>query len=70
MNRPRRLAAAKIGFVLCTALFGALTGCIHPQHGPPRAYVSPPQVEASVLVGLPGVEIRAEGDFYKPLTPV
>jgi hypothetical protein len=32
--------------------------------------VSPPQVEASVLVGLPGVEIRAEGDFYKPLTPV
>ena len=70
MNRCRRLATGKIGFVLCTALFGALTGCIHPQPGPPpRAYVSPPRVEASVSVGFPGVEIRAESDFYEPLSP-
>jgi hypothetical protein len=59
----------KIGFVLCSALLGALTGCVYAQRGPPGVYVPPPQVEPSVSVSLPGVEIRAESDFYEPLTP-
>ena len=53
MNRTNRLAG-KIGFVSCTALLGALTGCIGyvdgPRHG--GVYVQPPsvQVEAGVVV--------------------
>ena len=53
MNKTKRLGG-KIGFVLCTALLGALTGCIgyvdRPGHG--EVYVQPPsvQVEAGVVV--------------------
>ena len=53
MNRTKRLGG-KLGFVLCTALLGALTGCIgyvdRPGHG--EVYVQPPlvQVEAGVVV--------------------
>ena len=68
MKKTKRLAG-KIGFGLCMALLGALTGCFYAQPGPPGVYVSPPPVEASVAVGFPGVEIRAESDFYEPLTP-
>jgi hypothetical protein len=53
MNRSRRLAAGQIGLVFCAGLFGALTGCTSAQPQPPRAYVSPPPVEASVSVGYP-----------------
>ncbi|MBI3852249.1 MAG: hypothetical protein HY298_18485 [Verrucomicrobia bacterium] len=83
----------KMGFVLCTALLGALTGCTTyvDQPGsrgayyqepprprevyapppaayvpPPPAYVPPPAVEVDASVGF---GIRAESDFYEPLTP-
>jgi hypothetical protein len=53
--------AGKIGFVLCTALLGALTG--YTTYGQPS-------VSVGVSVPLPAVEIRAESDFYEPLTPL
>ncbi|MGA3285642.1 MAG: DUF6600 domain-containing protein [Verrucomicrobiota bacterium] len=53
MNKTKRLAG-KIGFVLCSALLGCTT------YGQPSV---------SVGVVLPSVEIRAESDFYEPLTP-
>jgi hypothetical protein len=59
MNRTRRVCG-KIGFMLCTALLGALTG--YTTHGQPS-------VSVAVSVPLPSVEIRAESDFYEPLTP-
>jgi hypothetical protein len=46
--------------MLCTALLGALTG--YTTHGQPS-------VSVAVSVPLPSVEIRAESDFYEPLTP-
>ena len=75
MNKTRRLATFKIGFVLFTALLGALTGCTtyveqpRPREvyvPPPVAYVPPPAVEVEASVGF---GIRAESDFYEPLTP-
>jgi hypothetical protein len=51
MNKTKR---SKIGFVLCAALLGALTGCVgyvdEPRHG--RVYVEPPSVyvESGVVV--------------------
>jgi hypothetical protein len=59
MNQTERLAG-KIGFVSCAALLGALTGCIG---------YGQPSVSVGVSVPLPSVEIRAESDFYEPLTP-
>jgi hypothetical protein len=46
MNKTRRLVIDKIGFVLSTALLGALTGCIGYVEGPPQArvYEQPPPV--------------------------
>jgi len=55
-------------FVFCAALLVALTGSIYAQPGQPGVFVVPPQV-ASVSVGLPGVEIHVESDFYEPLAP-
>jgi hypothetical protein len=46
----------KTGIVLCSALLGYTT------HGQPS-------VSVEVSVPLPSVEIRAESDFYEPLTP-
>ncbi len=67
MNKTKRVTTSKIAFLLCTALLGALTGCVGYVHGPrhERVYVPPPAVEvaASVEFG-----IRAESDFYEPLT--
>ena len=60
MNRTRRVGG-KIGFMLCTALLGALTG--YTTYGQPS-------VSVAVSVPLPSVEIRAESDFYEPLTPL
>jgi hypothetical protein len=60
MNKTKRLGG-KIGFVLCGALFGALTG--YTTYGQPS-------VSVGVSVPLPSVEIRAESDFYEPLTPL
>jgi uncharacterized protein DUF6600 len=68
-NPLKRMKCSRVGFVFCGALIGMFTGCINAQPEPPRAYAPPPQVEASVSVGLPSVEIRAESDFYEPLTP-
>jgi hypothetical protein len=59
MNGTKRLGG-KLGFVLCTALLGALTG--YTTYGQPS-------VSVEVSVPLPSVEIRAESDFYEPLTP-
>ena len=59
MNKARNLAAGRIGFVLCAALLGALTGYV--------SYAQP-SVLVGVSVGLPSVQIRAESDFYQPLT--
>src|ERR1039458_10242 len=59
MNGTNRLGR-KIGFVLCTALLGALTG--YTTYGQPS-------VSVGVTVPLPSVEIRVESDFYEPLTP-
>jgi len=56
MNKTKCITG-RSEIVLCAALLGALTGNIQAQ------------VEASVSVRLPGVEIRAESDFYEPLTP-
>src|ERR1041384_4931191 len=67
-----------IGFVSGAALLGVLTGCVGyvdgPRHGyayaaPPPVYMQPPSVEVEASVGAVGVSIRAESDFYEPLTP-
>lgn len=70
--------ATKIGFVLSSVFLG-VTGCTTDVQQPPRrvvyeplappvVYVPPPRVEAAVAVRFPDVEIRAESDFYEPLT--
>jgi hypothetical protein len=59
MNKTKRLGG-KLGFVLCAALLGALTG--YTTYGQPS-------VSVGVSVPQPSVEIRAESDFYEPLTP-
>jgi hypothetical protein len=51
----------KLGIVLCGALLGTLTG--YTTYGQPS-------VSVAVSVPLPTVEIRAESDFYEPLTPL
>jgi hypothetical protein len=53
MNKTGYLAN-KLGFALCTALLG------YTAHGQPSV---------SIAVSAPGVEIRAESDFYEPLAP-
>ncbi len=68
MNKADHVAA-RVGTVLFGAVLLALTGCIYSRPEPATVYVAPPHVEAAVSVGLPGVEIRAESDFYEPLTP-
>ena len=67
MNKTRFLTGRN-QFVLWLAFFGALTGRLYAQPEPPGGFGAPPQVQASVSVALPGVEIRAESDFYEPLT--
>ena len=46
MQRTRRVAGGKIGFVICTVLLAALTGCVgyvdRPGHG--QVYARPPSV--------------------------
>ena len=71
MNKNRRLGTGKIGFVLCTALAGALTGCIghmdEPRHA--RVYAQPPPVyvESGVVVQpeyvyYPGYQVYYSGN--------
>jgi uncharacterized protein DUF6600 len=55
MNNTKHLVAL-IGFVLCGGLPGYTT-------------YAQPSVAVEVSVPLPSVEIRAESDFYQPLTP-
>jgi hypothetical protein len=62
MNRTQRLAG-KFGIVLCSALLG-YTVCAQPSVSVGVSVPLP-----SVEVVLPSVEIRAESDFYEPLTP-
>jgi hypothetical protein len=77
MNGTRQ-PTGKMGFILCSAAIMALTGCttyveqpartvyvpqpLPEQPAPSPAYVAPPP-EAPVVV------IRAENDFYEPLSP-
>ena len=64
MTRTKRLTD-KVGFVFCSALVVALTGCTtyvdQPRY---REVYVPPAPEESSYVG-----IRAESDFYEPLSP-
>jgi len=77
MNQTRQLVAGKIGVVLCTAVFGALTGCTtyveqpRPRevYVPPPVYVEPASVQVRASFGSVGVVIRSEDDFYEPLSP-
>jgi hypothetical protein len=62
-NKIRHLAAGKLGIVLCSALLGYTT------YGQPSVSVEVSVPLPSVQVVLPSVEIRAESDFYEPLTP-
>ena len=79
MNKTQR-SHAGLRFVLCTALVGALTSCTtyvdqprsygrYYQQPPPPVYVPPPAVQVEASFGSSGVEIRAESDFYEPLSP-
>lgn len=54
-NRTKRLAGM-LGFLCCVALPGLTT-------------YGQPSVSVGVAMPLPGVQIRAESDFYEPLTP-
>src|SRR5713226_2070748 len=83
MKTTKHLATRKLGFVLFTALLGVLTGCVgyvdqprarggYYQQPPPPSevvYVQPPAVQVEASDGSVGVSIRAESDFYEPLTP-
>src|ERR1041385_2664300 len=55
MNKTKRLTG-KLSIVLCSALLGYTT-------------YGQPSVSVGISVPLPSVEIRAESDFYEPLTP-
>ena len=59
MNKTMRLGG-KLGIALCGALLGALTE---------YTTCGQPSVSVGISVPLPAVEIRAESDFYAPLTP-
>ena len=83
MNGTKRISG-KLKILLGSALLGGLAGCTtyvdqpgpraeyYPPppprevYAPPVAYVPPPAVEVEVAVGF---GIRAESDFYEPLTP-
>ena len=62
MNKTKCLAG-KIGLVVCSALLGCTS------YGQQAVSVGVGAPLPSVEVRLPGVEIRAESDFYEPLTP-
>ncbi len=68
LNKNKYLTAG-IEFVSGAAVFGALIGCAHAQPDSPGAYSAPPQAGASISFSFPGVQIRAESDFYEPLAP-
>jgi len=55
MNKTKRLIGM-LGLVLCGALPGYTT-------------CGQPSVSVGVRMPLPAVEIRAESDFYEPLSP-
>ena len=66
MNKTRQAAIGKIGFVLCAALAGALTGCIgyvdRPRGGevysePPSVYVDSGPVVQPEYVYYPGYQV-------------
>src|SRR5580765_3312518 len=82
MNKPGQFFTGKIGFVLGTALLGALAGCTtyvdqprahggyyREQPSAREVYVPPPAVQVEASVGSVGVVIRTEDDFYEPLNP-
>ena len=71
MNTTRRFATGKIGFVLCTALLGVLTGCVgyvdEPRHA--RGYAPPPPVYVESRVAVqpeyvyyPGYQVYYSGN--------
>jgi len=67
MTTTKYFSAGKVGFMVCSSLLGVLTGCVYAQEPPRVVYAEAPRVEAVVVVS-PVVEIRAESDFYEPLT--
>ena len=83
MQQTKRLAIKKLGFVLFTALLGALSGCVghldqpqvrggyYQEPAPPReeVYVQPTAVQVEASDGSAEISIRTEDDFYAPLTP-
>jgi hypothetical protein len=71
MNKTKRLAARRLGFVIAAALLGALTGCIGYVDRPPQArvYAPPPPeyVESAVVVQdsyvyYPGYQVYYSGN--------
>jgi hypothetical protein len=64
MNETRHSATGKIGLVLCTALLGALTGCVGYGGGPPHenVYVEPPSTFTYVNNGV----VAPPGYIYYP----
>src|ERR1044071_5615268 len=82
MSKTRSLTG-RIEFVLGTALFGTLTGCVGYVDQPraPGAYyeaqprpreevlAQPASVQVEASDDSAGISIRAESDFYEPLTP-
>src|SRR6185295_5911054 len=65
------LSGRTVGFLLATAVAGSLAGCIaYVEQPPPReVYVAPPPPPQVSAPAVAVVEIRAETDFYEPLTP-
>src|SRR5882672_3202814 len=72
MNKTKQVGIGKIGFVLCAALAGALTGCVgyvdQPRGG--GAYVEGPsvQVETGVVVQPQYVYYPDYGVYYSSNT--
>ena len=74
MNKTNRLVAHRLGFVIGTAVLGALTGCIGYVDGPPQArvYAPPPPVyvESGVVVQdnyvyYPGYQVYYSGNTHQ-----
>jgi hypothetical protein len=66
MNKTKCLAAGKVGLVICTALLGALTGCVGHVGGPPHGsvYVEPPSTYTPYTYAESGIAVQPEYVYY------